>query len=63
MQEVPALGGEGPLQEGTATHPRVLAWRTRGRGARRAAVRGVAQSDTTGDAKHAEDGELGAGVG
>ena len=45
---VPPLGAEGPLQEGTATHPRALAWRTRGRGAGRAAARGVAQSDTTG---------------
>ena len=24
---VPSLGGEGPLKEGMATHPSVLAWR------------------------------------
>ena len=35
---VPPLGWEDPLQEGTATHPSVLAWRTRGRGAGRATV-------------------------
>ena len=54
---VPPLDWEDPLQEGTATHPSVLAWRTRGRGAGRATVRGVAQPDTPGD------GKQGAGMG
>ena len=36
-----SLGGEDPLEEGTATHSRVLAWRLP-----RAAVHGVAESRT-----------------
>ena len=42
------LGWEDPLQEGMATHSSILAWRIPlDRGAWRAAVHGVAESDTT----------------
>ena len=49
MQEtwVISLGLEDPLEEGMETHSRVLAWRIpMDRGARRAAVHGVAKSRT-----------------
>ena len=42
-----SLGWEDPLQEGMATHSRILAWRIpMDRGAWRAAVDGVAESQT-----------------
>ena len=49
MQEtwVLSLGWENPLEESMATHPSVLAWRIpMDRGAWRAAVHGVAKSQT-----------------
>ena len=43
----PLFGWEDPLEEGRATHFRILAWRTpMERGAWRATVRGVAKSRT-----------------
>ena len=51
MQEtrVRSLGQEDPLEEGIATHSSILAWRIpMDRGNRRAAIHGVAESDTTG---------------
>ena len=50
MQETWArsLGWEDPLEEGMATHSSILAWRIpMDRGAWRATVCGVAESDTT----------------
>ena len=50
MQEtwVPSLGWEDPLEESIATHSSILAWRIpKDRGAWRATVHGVAESDTT----------------
>ena len=50
MQEtwVQSLGCEDPLEEGMATHSSILAWRTpTDRGAWRATVHGVTESDTT----------------
>ena len=50
MQEtwVQSLGWEDPPEEGMATHPRILAWRTpMERGAWWATVHGLAKSDTT----------------
>ena len=41
---VPSPGREAPLEEGTATHSRILAWRTPG--TEEAAVRGAAEPDT-----------------
>ena len=49
MQEtwVRSVGQEDPLEEGTATLSRIFAWRIpMDRGAWRAAVHGVAQSET-----------------
>ena len=44
---VPSLGWEDPLEEGTATHLNILAWRIpMDRGAWRATVRGVTKSPT-----------------
>ena len=44
---VRTLGQEDPLEEGMATHSRVLVWRIpTGRGAWRATVNGVAKSRT-----------------
>ena len=41
------LGGKDPLEEGMATHSRILAWRIpMDSGAWRAAVHGVAKSQT-----------------
>ena len=46
---VRSLGWEDPLEEGMATHSSILAWRIpMDRGAWRATVHGVAESDTTG---------------
>ena len=50
MQEtqVQFLGWEDPLEEGMVTHSSILPWRiARDRGAWRATVHGVAESDTT----------------
>ena len=50
MQEtgVPSLGWKDPLEEGMATHSSIVAWRIpMDRGAWRAIVHGVAESDTT----------------
>ena len=50
MQEtwVQPLSWEDPLEEGTATHPIILAWRIpMDRGAWRAIVHGIAESGTT----------------
>ena len=45
---VRSLGWEDPLEEGMATHSSILAWRIpKDRGAWRAAIRGVSESDTT----------------
>ena len=45
---VQTLGWEDPLEEGMATHSTILAWRIpMDRGAWRATVRGVAESDMT----------------
>ena len=42
------LGWEDPLEEGMATHSSILAWRIpTDRGAWRATVRGIPESDTT----------------
>ena len=43
---VQSLGWEDPLEEGMATPSSILAWRiTMDRGAQRAAIQGVAESD------------------
>ena len=50
MQEtwVPSLGWEDPLEESIATHSSILAWRIpKDRGAWRATVHGVTESDMT----------------
>ena len=50
MQEtrVPSLGWKDPLEEGMATHSSIVAWRIpMDRGAWRAIVHGVTESDTT----------------
>ena len=50
MQETrgPSLGWKDPLEEGMATHSSIVAWRIpMDRGAWRAIVHGVAESDTT----------------
>ena len=45
---VPSLGWEDPLEEGTATHSSILAWRfPKDRGAWWAAVLGTTELDTT----------------
>ena len=45
---VRSLGWEDPLEEGMATHSRILVWRIpMGRGTWRAAAHGVTESDTT----------------
>ena len=45
---VQSLGQEAPLEEGTATHSSVLAWRIpMDRGAWQATVHGVSESDMT----------------
>ena len=45
--QVRSLGWEDPLEEGMATHSRILAWRiTMGRGAWWATVHGVTKSQT-----------------
>ena len=45
---VQSLGWEDPLEKGKATHSSILAWRIlEGRGAWRATVHGVAESDMT----------------
>ena len=45
---VQSLGWEDPLEEGMATHSSILAWRIpTDRGAWRATVRGIPESDTT----------------
>ena len=48
MQEtqVQSLGGEDPLEEGTATHFGILAWRIPCRGAQWATIQGLAKSWT-----------------
>ena len=49
MQETPvqSLGREDPLEKGIATHSSILPWRIpMGRGAQRATVHEVAESDT-----------------
>ena len=44
---VPSLGWEDPLEKGMATHSSILAWRIpMDRGARQAAINGVAKSFT-----------------
>ena len=44
---VQSLGWEGPLEEGMATHPSILAWGIpMDRGAQRARVHGIAESQT-----------------
>ena len=46
--QVQSLGWEDPLEEDMATHSSILAWRIpRDRGAWRATVHGVAESDRT----------------
>ena len=45
---VRSMGGEDPLEEGMATHSRILAWRIpMDRGASRVAVHGVVESGTS----------------
>ena len=53
---VPSLGWKDPLEEGLATHySNVLSWRIpMDRGARRATVHAVAESDTTGQLSTAQ---------
>ena len=44
--QVPSLGREDPLEEGTATHSSILAWRIMDRGAWQATVHGFTKSQT-----------------
>ena len=52
---VQSLGGEDLLEEGTAKHSSILAWRIPGRGTWWDIVHGVAESDTTEVTLHSTD--------